>query len=106
MAAGSQAGPPSRCRSGIRYVRTRRAHRQSGDLLDDLFDGVDLSRTVGWFTNVHPVVLEAGGALGAAVMRTKETLRNVPDRGLGYALMPGFTRTGSHVIGPVDSDMP
>ncbi|MGW0182417.1 amino acid adenylation domain-containing protein, partial [Nocardia sp. NPDC003345] len=60
--------------------------------------GADLSRTVGWFTAVHPVRLElpgidldeayAGGpAMGAAVKAVKEQLLAVPDKGLGYGLL-------------------
>ncbi|SCK46289.1 non-ribosomal peptide synthetase [Streptomyces sp. WMMB 322] len=59
---------------------------------------VELSRTVGWFTSVHPVRLEATGcgwgdvwqatpALGRALKRVKERLRAVPDRGVGYGVL-------------------
>jgi non-ribosomal peptide synthase protein (TIGR01720 family) len=61
-------------------------------------DDLDLSRTVGWFTSVHPVRLDlgdipagevaAGGeAAGAAVKRVKQQLRAVPGDGLGYGLL-------------------
>ncbi|MFL6129471.1 MAG: amino acid adenylation domain-containing protein [Mycobacteriales bacterium] len=64
----------------------------------DLVPGVDLSRTVGWFTSMHPVRLAlgpvawaevpAGGpAVGDAVKRVKEQLRALPDGGLGYGLL-------------------
>ncbi|MFI5714246.1 amino acid adenylation domain-containing protein [Nocardia sp. NPDC051750] len=60
--------------------------------------GADLSRTVGWFTAVHPVRLElpgidldeafAGGpAMGAVVKAVKEQLFAIPDKGLGYGLL-------------------
>ncbi|MEV0186307.1 condensation domain-containing protein [Streptomyces sp. NPDC050625] len=60
--------------------------------------GVDLSRTVGWFTNVHPVRLDttpadlpealAGGpAVGALLKAVKEQVRSVPGDGLGYGLL-------------------
>ena len=51
--------------------------------------GADLSRTVGWFTSVYPVVLElpAAGGAGAALKATKEQLRSVPGRGIGYGLL-------------------
>ncbi|HEX2642197.1 MAG TPA: condensation domain-containing protein, partial [Thermoanaerobaculia bacterium] len=56
-------------------------------LFDDL-DGVDTSRTVGWFTTMYPVVLEAGGAdPGDALVSVKERLRAVPARGIGYGLL-------------------
>jgi amino acid adenylation domain-containing protein/non-ribosomal peptide synthase protein (TIGR01720 family) len=65
---------------------------------EHLVDGADLSRTVGWFTSVHPVRLDcaalpwdevtaAGGELAAAVARTGKQLRAIPERGLGYGLL-------------------
>ncbi|MET9549882.1 amino acid adenylation domain-containing protein [Streptomyces sp. NPDC006627] len=61
-------------------------------------EGTDLSRTVGWFTGVHPVRLEvttadlddamAGGpAAGTLVKAVKEQVRAVPGDGLGHALL-------------------
>ncbi|WP_190858207.1 non-ribosomal peptide synthetase [Actinomadura sp. RB99] len=56
---------------------------------EDVGADIDVSRTVGWFTSVYPVVLHASaeGDLGAALQRTKEDLRAVPRRGLGYGLL-------------------
>jgi non-ribosomal peptide synthase protein (TIGR01720 family) len=61
-------------------------------------EGGDLSRTVGWFTSIHPVrvdpglvpwdeVTSAGAGLGEAVKQVKEQLRGTPDEGLGYGLL-------------------
>jgi non-ribosomal peptide synthase protein (TIGR01720 family) len=52
-------------------------------------EGIDLSRTVGWFTSVHPVWLDLRSAQGPgeAVKRTKEALRRVPHRGLGFGVL-------------------
>ncbi|MFH8349522.1 condensation domain-containing protein [Streptomyces sp. NPDC018045] len=48
----------------------------------------DLSRTVGWFTSIHPVRLTAAtGAADVAVMHVKEQLRAVPGDGLGHGLL-------------------
>ncbi|MFH8407407.1 amino acid adenylation domain-containing protein [Streptomyces sp. NPDC018019] len=60
--------------------------------------GADLSRTVGWFTSVHPVRLDlsgvdldqvpAGGpAAGALLKAVKEQARAVPGDGLGHGLL-------------------
>jgi amino acid adenylation domain-containing protein/non-ribosomal peptide synthase protein (TIGR01720 family) len=54
---------------------------------EDLFDGLDPSRTVGWFTSLYPVSLHTHGHLDAALKHTKETLRAVPNGGLGYGLL-------------------
>lgn len=54
---------------------------------EPLFADVDLSRTVGWFTAVHPVVLRASGDQPARWVRAvKEELRGIPRRGIGYGL--------------------
>ncbi|MDO9003318.1 MAG: amino acid adenylation domain-containing protein, partial [Aquabacterium sp.] len=53
---------------------------------EDLFEGLDLSRTVGWFTSVFPVALAPLGEPGEAVKRVKETLRRVPGRGLSHGV--------------------
>ncbi|MFL6196133.1 MAG: amino acid adenylation domain-containing protein [Thermoanaerobaculia bacterium] len=51
-------------------------------------EDLDVSRTVGWFTSLYPVVLEAGDAdPGAALVSAKERLRAVPGRGIGYGLL-------------------
>ncbi len=58
----------------------------AGDTGD--IDDLDTSRTVGWFTAVYPVVLEAGDAdPGNALVSTKERLRAVPGHGIGYGLL-------------------
>ncbi len=53
---------------------------------EDIFEGLDLSRTVGWFTSVFPVALAPQGELGDALKRVKEQLRQVPRKGLGYGV--------------------
>ena len=55
---------------------------------EDLFDGVDLSRSVGWFTSLYPVRLTPGNAEpGTSLKAIKEQLRQVPEKGLGYGVL-------------------
>jgi amino acid adenylation domain-containing protein/thioester reductase-like protein/non-ribosomal peptide synthase protein (TIGR01720 family) len=65
---------------------------------EEIIDGVDLSRTVGWFTSLFPVRVDpgplswdemcAGGpALGRAIKCVKEQLRAIPDHGIGFGLL-------------------
>ncbi|MEV4247548.1 condensation domain-containing protein, partial [Streptosporangium canum] len=63
---------------------------------EEIFPGVDLSRTVGWFTTMYPVRLNPGQAdwadlrgptAGRAIKRVKEQLRAIPDNGIGYGLL-------------------
>ncbi|HMC51697.1 MAG TPA: amino acid adenylation domain-containing protein, partial [Acidimicrobiales bacterium] len=56
---------------------------------EDVLPGVDLSRTVGWFTTLFPVALDLAGDGGWAstLKSVKEQLRAVPGRGLGYGAL-------------------
>jgi non-ribosomal peptide synthase protein (TIGR01720 family) len=56
---------------------------------EDVFAGVDVSRTVGWFTTVYPVVLEVeeGEDEGERLKSVKEQLRGIPRQGMGYGVM-------------------
>uniref|UniRef100_UPI00140CF66F non-ribosomal peptide synthetase n=1 Tax=Pseudomonas akapageensis TaxID=2609961 RepID=UPI00140CF66F len=54
---------------------------------EELFAGLDLTRTVGWFTSLYPVRLSAQGDLATALKATKETLRQVPHKGVGYGAL-------------------
>nr|WP_042194612.1 non-ribosomal peptide synthetase [Kibdelosporangium sp. MJ126-NF4]CEL21436.1 FIG01294969: hypothetical protein [Kibdelosporangium sp. MJ126-NF4]CTQ95997.1 FIG01294969: hypothetical protein [Kibdelosporangium sp. MJ126-NF4] len=52
---------------------------------EEIFDDVDLSRTIGWFTTQFPVVLRLPGEdWGDTLKSVKEQLRAVPHRGLSY----------------------
>jgi len=56
---------------------------------EELFEDVDLARTVGWFTAIYPVTLDLSGTHGPGevLKRVKETLRAVPGRGVGYGVL-------------------
>jgi len=54
---------------------------------DAPLDGLDVSRTVGWFTTLYPLRVNANGGPGDQVRNAKESLRAVPGQGLGYGLL-------------------
>lgn len=56
---------------------------------EDLFNDVDLSRTVGWFTSVFPVALTVDTAAdpAIAVNAVKEQLARIPNKGVGYGIL-------------------
>ncbi|MGH3992338.1 MAG: condensation domain-containing protein, partial [Pseudonocardiaceae bacterium] len=62
---------------------------------EELFDDVDLSRTVGWFTTLFPIALEvaADSEPGRLLKSVKEQLRAVPRRGFGYGPLRYLTAT-------------
>src|SRR5690606_30075110 len=71
--------------SGLNRVRlTLEGHGREA-----IVPGLDVSRTVGWFTSAYPVVLEAGEPedLAYRIKRTKESLRRVPNKGIGYGIL-------------------
>ncbi|MET0236256.1 MAG: non-ribosomal peptide synthase/polyketide synthase [Kibdelosporangium sp.] len=52
---------------------------------EEIFDDVDLSRTIGWFTTQFPVALRMPGPdWGETLKSVKEQVRAVPHRGLSY----------------------
>ncbi|MFN6483321.1 MULTISPECIES: non-ribosomal peptide synthetase [unclassified Nostoc] len=55
---------------------------------EDLFEDVDLSRTVGWFTSIFPVLLKLEDRFdtGEVLKSVKEQLRRIPNRGIDYGI--------------------
>ncbi|KAJ3133087.1 hypothetical protein HDU90_006429 [Geranomyces variabilis] len=49
----------------------------------------DVSNTVGWFTSIHPLNIEAGTAspIGDVIKQIKQKLRAVPDKGVSYGVI-------------------
>jgi non-ribosomal peptide synthase protein (TIGR01720 family) len=94
---------PGICRSQIREVLLAALARAlapwvgPGTLVVDLegqgrehiFDDVDLSRTVGWFTTITPFVLELDAAeeWPGVLQQVKDQLRRIPNNGLGYGVL-------------------
>jgi amino acid adenylation domain-containing protein/non-ribosomal peptide synthase protein (TIGR01720 family) len=56
---------------------------------EPLFDDMDVSRTIGWFTAIYPIVLDLREAFGIeqSLKSVKEQLRRIPNRGTGYGLL-------------------
>jgi amino acid adenylation domain-containing protein/non-ribosomal peptide synthase protein (TIGR01720 family) len=56
---------------------------------EDIAAGVDISRTVGWFTSLYPVFLHTGmeEEPGNLLKSVKEQLRKITDKGLGYGVL-------------------
>ncbi|MGU9807845.1 UNVERIFIED_CONTAM: non-ribosomal peptide synthase/polyketide synthase [Pseudomonas sp. CM11] len=52
-----------------------------------LFDDLDLSRSVGWFTSLFPVRLTPAATTEDSIKAIKEQLRAIPDKGLGFAVL-------------------
>ncbi|MEQ1965382.1 amino acid adenylation domain-containing protein, partial [Xenorhabdus khoisanae] len=59
---------------------------------------LDLSETVGWFTTMYPVRLEMQTEIAETIIHTKEMLRGIPNKGIGYGAL--------HQAGYLTGDLP
>lgn len=60
-----------------------------------LNSGLDLSRTMGWFTSVFPVSVSmpsSSSDIGALVCAVKEQYRTMPNKGLGFGILRYLTK--------------
>ncbi|MCZ8519465.1 non-ribosomal peptide synthetase [Paenibacillus caseinilyticus] len=72
--------------------RAARIHLE-GHGREEILPSADLTRTVGWFTSIFPVVLQSSQerSLGNDLITTKEMLRSIPDKGFGYGVLKYLT---------------
>ncbi|MEN6390525.1 MAG: amino acid adenylation domain-containing protein [Syntrophomonas sp.] len=63
---------------------------------EDCIGGVEISRTVGWFTSIYPVHLQLpdmpqgridDGFIARTIKNVKEQLRAIPNNGIGYGIL-------------------
>ena len=55
---------------------------------EDLGNDIDITRTVGWFTSIFPVILDKVSDEPSVLLPSvKEQLRCIPDNGIGYGLL-------------------
>lgn len=75
---------------------------QEGHGREELFDNVDVSRTVGWFTSIYPVRLHMVPHMshGELIKSVKEQLRAIPSNGIGYGILryPGDDKISSDLV--------
>ncbi|MGG0279141.1 amino acid adenylation domain-containing protein [Bacillus pacificus] len=56
---------------------------------EEMIEGIDLSRTVGWFTSIYPVHLNFQGTKTPieGLKAVKEQLRRIPNQGVDYGIL-------------------
>ncbi|MGI9290684.1 MAG: non-ribosomal peptide synthase/polyketide synthase [Gammaproteobacteria bacterium] len=61
---------------------------------EELFNHLDISRTVGWFTTLYPVLFSVNDSNdpSAVLNDVKTTLNNLPDNGIGYGMLRYLSR--------------
>ncbi|MCP4219118.1 MAG: amino acid adenylation domain-containing protein, partial [bacterium] len=59
---------------------------------EEIIENMDINRTVGWFTTQYPIILNmADTDISHALINTKETLRRIPSKGIGYGMLRFIT---------------
>ncbi|MDQ1353284.1 MAG: hypothetical protein QG657_3590, partial [Acidobacteriota bacterium] len=60
---------------------------------ENISQEIDISRTVGWFTTEYPVLMNVSYAddPGRQIKEIKETLRKIPNKGIGYGILKYLT---------------
>jgi len=60
---------------------------------EEILEDMDINRTVGWFTTVYPVLMDIShaGNPGRQIKEIKETLRRIPNKGIGYGILKYLT---------------
>ena len=56
---------------------------------DDLFEDADISNTIGWFTSIYPVLLEAQQSedIPSVIKSVKETLNSISPEGINFGML-------------------
>ena len=60
---------------------------------EEVIKGVNISRTIGWFTSLFPVILhmKQRDRLSEQIKDVKERLRAIPNKGIGYGILRHLT---------------
>ncbi len=60
---------------------------------ENIIDEIDISRTIGWFTSVFPVYIKIDDHynLEKSIKIVKETLNQIPNKGIDYAILKYLT---------------
>jgi len=71
---------------------TRQNHlllEMEGHGREDLFENLDISRTVGWFTSIYPLMLRnpETNLMSETIKSVKEQLRQLPNHGISYGML-------------------
>lgn len=71
-----------------RVAITMEGHGREG-----ILEGMEINRTVGWFTSLYPVVLDAGHEkdLPEQIKEMKRQLNAIPKNGVGYGILKYLT---------------
>jgi non-ribosomal peptide synthase protein (TIGR01720 family) len=57
---------------------------------EEIIEGIDITRTIGWFTSIYPAVLDMQEGEDVELMNLlhiNESLKSIPSKGMGYGLI-------------------
>ncbi len=68
---------------------------------EELGEHLDLTRTLGWFTSLHPVILKLPepSNMDQSIKHVKEHLRHIPQKGVSYGILSQIQKTCAFVQG-------
>uniref|UniRef100_UPI00048A10AB condensation domain-containing protein n=1 Tax=Ruminiclostridium cellobioparum TaxID=29355 RepID=UPI00048A10AB len=68
---------------------------------EGIFQDIDVTKTVGWFTSIYPVILDVtDDEVSSCIKNVKESLRRIPNRGIGYGIIKYLYPTDEDQIIP------
>ncbi|WP_313563806.1 condensation domain-containing protein, partial [Ruminiclostridium cellobioparum] len=68
---------------------------------EGIFQDIDVTKTVGWFTSIYPVILDVtDDEVSSCIKNVKECLRRIPNRGIGYGIIKYLYPTDEDQIIP------
>ena len=65
---------------------------------EEIDPAVDISRAMGWFTSLFPVELRLGAGMGETIRATKQALRAIANKGVGFGPLLGYAGAGLPTI--------
>ncbi|MCH5454748.1 amino acid adenylation domain-containing protein, partial [Bacillus toyonensis] len=60
---------------------------------EEINSQIDVTRTIGWFTSMFPVILDMSmtSTISSQINMVKKTLQNIPNKGIGYGILKYLT---------------
>ncbi|WP_241774958.1 condensation domain-containing protein, partial [Flavobacterium sp. Leaf82] len=74
--------------------------KMEGHGREEIIADVDINRTVGWFTSFYPFVLDISNSSSNTLIKVKEDLRKIPNKGVGYGILKYLTKQYSDTLIP------
>lgn len=74
--------------------------KMEGHGREEIIDGVDIGRTIGWFTSLYPFILDISDSENHVLVAVKEALRKIPNKGIGYSILKYMDKDFSNELIP------